>query len=428
MLIVLTTFGQNPIGPTGLYFADPSARVWQDGRLYLYGSVDEDCQYYCSHKYHVLSTEDLKHWQLHENVFASKGMGDSVAYNDKLLFAPDAAYSDGRYYLYYCQPDLDHAEGVASATTPFGPFSSGTPFFLEGYEQIDPAVFTDDDGQVYYLWGQFTLKMARLDSTMKAFAPGSVRDSILTESEHFFHEGAYLTKRNGIYYLVYADLSRGDVPSCIGYATATSPFGPYKYGGVIIDNTHCNPANWNNHGSIAEFEGQWYVFYHRSSHGCNKMRRACVERISFREDGTIPEVEMTSQGALAAIPADTMISAGWACILNGGVRITESPDSVMQLSGIRSGDKVAFKYIDFGEGYSRVKLGLHPLSGGGKVVVSLDKPWHKRMAILDIPSGETTEMKVLSADMEPVSGTHAVWLHFYGTDEAMFEVNWLSFE
>ncbi len=125
---------------------------------------------------------------------------------------------------------------------------------------------------------------------MRRLDLSSLHDSILTEEEHHFHEGAFLAKRNGIYYLVYADISRADMPTCIGYATSRNIWGPYTYGGVIIDNDHCNPGNWNNHGSIAAFNGTWYVFYHRSTHGCNTMRKACVEPISFLPDGSIPEV------------------------------------------------------------------------------------------------------------------------------------------
>ena len=84
-----------------------------------------------------------------------------------------------------------------------------------------------------------------------------------------------MTKRNGIYYLVFADISRAGMPTCLGYATSKSPFGPYQYRGVIIDNDHCNPGNWNNHGSIVEFGGKWYVFYHRSTQGSVMMRKAC---------------------------------------------------------------------------------------------------------------------------------------------------------
>jgi hypothetical protein len=53
-------YAQNPIVPPGMYIADPSAHVWNDGKLYLYGSLDESPDYYCSHRHHVLSTADLK--------------------------------------------------------------------------------------------------------------------------------------------------------------------------------------------------------------------------------------------------------------------------------------------------------------------------------------------------------------------------------
>lgn len=48
-------FAQNPISPFGVYIADPSARVMPDGKLYIYGSKDENRKDYCSKGYHVLS-------------------------------------------------------------------------------------------------------------------------------------------------------------------------------------------------------------------------------------------------------------------------------------------------------------------------------------------------------------------------------------
>ena len=188
--------------------------------------------------------------------------------NDALLFAPDAIEKDGKYYLYYCMPDLSNAEGVAVGKSPFE-FGFGKKMELSGYEEIDPSVFVDDDGQAYYLWGQFSLKMAKLEPNMVQLDYTTLKTDVLTEKEHYFHEGAYLTKRDGIYYLIYADISRADKPTCIGYATSNNPLGPYTYQGeVIIDNSQCNPNNWNNHGSIAKFNDQWYVFYHRSTHAC----------------------------------------------------------------------------------------------------------------------------------------------------------------
>jgi arabinoxylan arabinofuranohydrolase len=417
----------NPISPPGVYIADPTARVWKDGKLYIYGSADENCDYYCSHRYHMLVTEDMRRWELVKNVFSSRGEGDEVPYNDNLLFAPSAAYKDGTYYLYYCQPDREHAEGVATSTSPTGPFTGGQPMDVGGYNEIDPGVFIDDDGQAYYYWGQFTLKMAKLKPNMKELDRSTIRDSVLTESEHFFHEGAFMTKINGLYYLVYADISRGDIPTAIGYATASAPWGPYTYGGVIIDNNHCNPGNWNNHGSIAKFNGQWYVFYHRSTHGCNKMRKAAVEPIEILADGSIPEVEMTSQGAGGPIDARRKIQAAWACILNGNVRIERHGPQAEGVAKIKSGDKAAYKYIDFGAGVESMTIRLAPGSKGGRIVVSQDKPWHRRLAQLEIEPSENGGWQELTFPVERAEGIHALWLHFYGDDGELFTIDWFRF-
>lgn len=72
---------------------------------------------------------------------------------------------------------------------------------------------------------------------------------------------------------------------------------------------HCDPGNWNNHGSIVEFGGQWYIFYHRSTHGSKMKRKVCVEPITFNPDGSIDDVEMSSQGAGQPLDASALIEA-----------------------------------------------------------------------------------------------------------------------
>ncbi|HQK36980.1 MAG TPA: family 43 glycosylhydrolase, partial [Bacteroidales bacterium] len=278
---------QNPIVPPGIYIADPAAKVWDDGRIYVYGSRDENPGYYCSWKYHVLWSDDLRNWRIAENVLTSKGIGDEIPYSDAILYAPDCSYKDGIYYLYYCLASSENTEGVATSSSPLGPFRKGTVMNPSVLRQIDPAVFIDDDGQAYYVWGQFSAKMAKLKPGMMEIDENTIKDGIVTEKEHFFHEGGYLVKRNGTYYFIYAHMGRANRPTCIGYAMASNVWGPYRYGGVIIDNDHCDPAVWNNHGSIVQFNGKWYVFYHRSTHASNTMRKACLEPITFNEDGTI---------------------------------------------------------------------------------------------------------------------------------------------
>lgn len=164
-------------------------------------------------------------------------------------------------------------------------------------------------------------------------------EGVLTEGAHHFHEGSSMRRRGDTYYYVFADSSRGK-PTCLGYATGKSPMGPFTYRGVIIDNAGCDPRSWNNHGSIEEFHGRWYVFYHRSSGNSQYGRRACVEPIQFDGEGLIAEVKPTSQGAGAPFGLGEAISGYTACGVAGGAYAAEDTLVVPQ-----SGGSALFRYV-----------------------------------------------------------------------------------
>jgi len=413
VLCCISMHAQNPISPMGVYIADPTARVNPDGNMYIYGSLDKVPGRYCSKDYHVLKSDDLRTWKLYENSFSF----------EMDLYAPDMIHKDGTYYLYYDTPRGD--EWVAFSDSPTGPFKDGVK--IEGPRQIDPNVFIDDDGQAYYFWGQFSAKGAKMNPDMKSIDLSTVKDGIVTEAEHFFHEGSFVFKRNGWYYFVYADISRKHTPSCIGYAMSRNVMGPYEYKGVIIDNDGCNPGNWNNHGSVVEYKGQWYVLYHRSTHGSRTMRKACIEPIYFNEDGTIREAEMTSQGAGPALDARSKIDAARSCLMNGNVRIVLDGDREI-LSGIQSGDSAAWKYIDFGEGVSKLKMRVRSNSDS-VLSLSLDQSWNRAVARANVPDtkGEWAE---LSFDVSGLSGVHAMWISAFGrtSGDKGLDIDWIVFE
>ncbi|WP_163718565.1 family 43 glycosylhydrolase [Mangrovibacterium lignilyticum] len=427
LFIGIEANAQNPIVPPGVYIADPSARVWNDGKLYVYGSLDESTTYYCSYMYHVLSTSDMKNWELTPDVFNSRGDNDQISYSDKELYAPDCTHRNGLYYLYYCQPDRKAAEGVAVSDSPTGPFVDGKKINLNGIEQIDPAVFIDDDGQAYYIWGQFEAKIAKLKDNMMEIDTSTIVENVLTEKEHHFHEGSFMFKRNGIYYMVYADMSRGNRPTCIGYSMSNSPMGPFKYGGVIVDNDHCDPATWNNHGSVVQFRGRWYVFYHRSTHNSRMMRKACVEPIEFNADGSINEVEMTSQGAGAPLSAFEQIDSERACLLYGNVRIQLFEPGNEKLTEIHNTDNVAYKYVDFQDGANEITVKVKPLKNGGTVIVRADEPWGPIIGMVRVPGEKDGEWQMITSKMKGTSGVHAIWLGFYGADTQLMELDWFEF-
>lgn len=379
----------------GVYIADPSARVMPDGKMYIYGSLDVSTDYYCSDHYHVLSTDDAIDWTLHPDSFAW----------EEILYAPDGIYKDGKYLLYFDVPC--GKEYVAESDSPCGPF--GNAVQIEGPEQIDPCIFIDDDGAPYYYWGQFSAKGAKMTSDFRALEPGTSLDGIVDEEHHNFHEGSFVFKRGEYYYYTYADIGRNGRPTCIGYAMSDSPFGPYEYKGVIIDNAGCDPAVWNNHGSVVCFNGQWYVLYHRATHNSVTMRKACIEPITFNEDGTINEVEMTSQGAGPSLDAFSQIDAARVCWRSGNCRIQLMEDRTdrEELACILEGDTAVWKYIDFGRGAGSVEMRFrtdYPVT----LAVSTDSPDSEPAGKVEINPADGWQ--TIKFSVNRIKGIHSLWI------------------
>lgn len=405
---------RNPILPLEYHVPDSEGHVMPDGKLYVYGSFDDREDVYCSEKYHVVSTADMEHWTIHEeslngnqipwfnNPVAPKYSGidwshptpfiqkmiqrdlengvdmkakfEEAEKEEKekpaLLFAPDCLERNGKYYLYFCMPD--DSEGVAISDRPEGPFTNPIQLPCGG---IDPAIFIDDDGQAYYYWGQLFSHGVKLNEDMISFNRDEIVDDLVTEEEHFFHEGSSMRKIGDTYYYVYADVERGK-PTSLGYSTSKSPMGPFTYRGIIIDNDGCDPASWNNHGSIECVNGQWYVFYHRCSRGVQQHRRLCIEKIEILEDGTIPEVKMTSQGIGEPFASSEVIKGYQACEMSGSVYIgvNEDAKSVEEypevLMNISAGDEVMFRYVKSEQEWKEIEI-LY--SGAGKIQVYMNE-------------------------------------------------------
>lgn len=411
----------NPILPLQHYVPDPEPRVWKDGRVYIYGSYDLSGDVaYCSGVYRVFSSADLVTWTDHGVSFRAEDAYPKGECPGVPLCAPDCVYKDGLYYMYYCL--ADRGEGVATSPLPQGPFTDAVPVEGAHGDAIDPAVLVDDDGQVYYFWGQFHCRAARLQPNMRAIDPSTLNTHLIDEKSHGFHEGASIRKRNGIYYLIYTDISRGKA-TCLSYATSRSPLGPYVKGGVILDNTGCDINTWNNHGSIVEFKGQWYIFYHRSSQGVSCNRRACIEPIRFNADGSIDEVEMTTQGAEGPIPAVNAMDAWRACRVSGiSIRTSvkeptrDDPALGEYLSHIRRGDWAEYKYLDFGAGVSAFEAEVASLAEGGAIDVRLDGPEGEVVGSVTVPhTGGWQLWQTVACPVKPVTGVHALYLGFTPT-------------
>lgn len=391
----------NPILDRAHFVPDGEAREMPDGRLYLYGSYDIGGDLaYCSDCLHVFSTDDLESWNDHGVAFRVSDI--PWAKEGSLLYAPDCIYHNGTYYLYFCLNG--GKEGVAISDTPKGPFHD--PVELQGVMGIDPAVFVDNDGQAYYFWGQFHLHGAKLNDDMKSIDWNSHKDGILDEKNHGFHEGACIRKFDGKYYLFYTDTSRGRA-TCISYAVAQNPLGPYKKGGVVIDNIFCDPETWNNHGSVAEYKGKRYVFYHRSSQNSRFSRRMCVEPVEFL-DGAIKEVEMTTQGSSTYLNAPGVMEAARACQVRNGVYITLGQGGEV-LSHAVDGSWAAYKYVSF-QKPSRVVLSIASAAQNG--VVEIWAGEEKLGECTVEKTGSWERYQDFSCELEPFEGIAPLYLVF----------------
>lgn len=320
--------GLNPYLPSWEYIPDGEPYVF-GGRVYVYGSHDRfNGHAYCLNDYVCWSApeRDLSDWR-YEGVIYAKTDDPLNPDGSMCLYAPDVTVGpDGRYYLYYVL-DKVSVVSVAVCDEPAGKYAfhgyvryaDGTRLGeREGDEpQFDPGVLTE--GDVTYLYTGFCAvgdrsrtgaRVATLGPDMLTIveepvvvAPSEPYSRGTSFEGHAFFEAPSIRKRGDTYYFIYSSVAMHEL--C--YATSRSPNRDFVCRGVIVSNNDLHIDSYkpagkpmyyggNNHGSIVEIDGKWYIFYHRHTNGTNFSRQGCIEPIRFLEDGTIPQAEMTSCG------------------------------------------------------------------------------------------------------------------------------------
>ena len=314
-----------------IYTADPSAHVF-NGKIYIYPSHDIDARvpeddlgsHFDMKDYHVLSMDSVGGKVTDHGVALDI---KDIPWAGRQLWAPDAAFNNGKYYLYFPAKDKQDVFkiGVAVGDSPTGPFKAEAKP-IEGSFSIDPAVFKDTDGKHYMyfggIWGgqlqrwdngkydpngsktdrndggpAIKPRVVRLNSDMLSFAEPVKEVDILDENgkelasgdhDRRFFEASWMHKYNGKYYFSY---STGDT-HFICYAVGDSPYGPFTYKGVIL-----NPVlGWTNHHSIVEVNGKWYLFYHDSVlSGRTHLRNIKVTPLRHESDGSIKAISAYSK-------------------------------------------------------------------------------------------------------------------------------------
>ncbi|UJF31376.1 glycoside hydrolase family 43 protein [Paenibacillus hexagrammi] len=311
---------------THIYTADPSAHVFE-GKLYIYPSHDLDHDgpsndngdQYAMEDYHVLSIENF------DSPCVDHGEAlhlRDIPWAKQQLWAPDAAFKNDTYYLFF--PARDHDGifriGVATSKSPSGPFKPEENY-IPGSFSIDPAVLVDDDNRAYMyfggLWGGQLEKwqtgtfvegaegpalnapalgprMAELTDDMLGFKTEPKEISIVDEEgnpitagdeDRRYFEGPWVHKYNGYYYLSYST----GTTHCLVYGMSKNPEGPYVFKGTILTPV----IGWTTHHSIVQFQDKWYLFYHDCSLSDGVNHKRCVKytELTYHEDGTIQTID-----------------------------------------------------------------------------------------------------------------------------------------
>lgn len=207
---------------------------------------------------------------------------------------------DGKFYWFV---SITHATipgkaiGVAVSDSPIGPFVDAigkamitndmTKDAKISWDDIDPSVMVDGDGQAYLFWGNTSLKYIKLKKNMVE-TEGDIKRISLPN----FTEAPWIHKRKGWYYLSYAY----QFPEKIAYAMSKNIEGPYEYKGII--NEIAGNSN-TNHQAIIDFKGKSYFIYHNGAlvpDAGSFHRSVCIDYLYYNKDGTMKRVVMTSEG------------------------------------------------------------------------------------------------------------------------------------
>jgi beta-xylosidase len=433
------------------FTADPSPLVVGD-TLFLYVSHDaspEDIANpeekssagFFMYDWLLWSTTDMVNWTEHGAVASLKDF--AWRSRDNGAWAIQCVERGGKYYLY--APLHGHGIGVLVADSPYGPFRDplGEPLVWqkEHWEDIDPTVYTDDDGQAYMYWGNPNVYYARLNSDMI-----SLKDSIVRLPYRIAHyqEGPWFYKRDGRYYLGYATTC---CPEALGYAMSDSPTGPWESKGYIMRPTSRDRGN---HPGITDYKGRSYIFgqnydlMHLETFEHHERRSVSATEITYNPDGTIAEVpywldqspmkQLHWLNPYHRVEAETMawgygLKTAKMGIPNTGV-VNDMPLSTgrrnMYVTGIDNGEYIRLRGVDFEGGAKQWSIAA-AATGSCNVVLRLDAADGPVVGTARIsPTGSLDKYRLFTAKVKNAAGIHDLYLCFDGV-QGDVRLDWWQF-
>ena len=457
----MTATAQNPIVQTW-FTSDPAPMVSGD-RLYVYTGHDEDnADFFWMYEWRLYSTSDMVNWTDHGSPIDLS----SFSWADDRAWAAQTIERNGKFYWYICAHSKltnGMAVGVAVADSPTGPFKDalGKPLFDNGsWDNIDPTVMIDDDGQAWLFWGNPTINYGKLNADMLSFdgevkqvnqtvegfgAPNMKERQKDVKYKDNYTEGPWIMKRTffpldkkgkkakkatGLYYLLYA---AGGVPEHIAYSTAPSPEGPWTYRGEIMPLE--DTKSFTNHCGVADFKGHSYFFYHTGKlpGGGGFGRSAAVEEFEYNADGSFPIIHHTNEGVKPVGTLNPFVrqeaeTIAWSV----GVKSESNAKTGVFISDIQNGDYIKVREADFGDKQPKAfTVSAASALQGGKIEVRLDSVQGRQIALVEVPgTGGWEQWQQVSAKItENVSGKHDIFFAFKGNKGAkLFNFDWWKFE
>ena len=418
------------------YTADPSPLVVGD-TLFLYTSHDaspedipdeneKSSAGFFMYDWLLWSTTDMVNWTEHGAVASLKDF--SWRSRENGAWAIQTVERNGRYYLY--APLHGHGIGVLVSDSPYGPFRDplGKPLVWDqsNWFDIDPTVYTDDDGQAYMYWGNPHTFYAKLNDDMISLKSDVVK---LPHIEHY-QEGPWFYKRNGHYYLGYASTC---CPEALGYAMSDSPTGPWEAKGYIMRPT---PRDRGNHPGICDYKGHSYVFgqnydlMHLETFEHHERRSVSATEITYNADGTIQEVpywldqqpmkQLHWLNPYQRVEAETMawgygLKTAKMGIPNTGV-VKDMPESTgkrnMYVFDINDNEYIRLRGVDFGQGAKSFAI-TAAAKGSCTVTLRLDSPKGPAVGTAVIKNtGSVDKYRQFTTKVHDAQGVHDLYLYF----------------
>jgi len=418
------------------YTADPSPLVVGD-TLFLYTSHDaspedipdeneKSSAGFFMYDWLLWSTTDMVNWTEHGAVASLKDFPWRSRENG--AWAIQTVERNGKYYLY--APLHGHGIGVLESDSPYGPFKDplGKPLVWDqsNWFDIDPSVYTDDDGQAYMYWGNPHTFWAKLGEDMTSLT------SEVNKLPHIpnYQEGPWFYKRNGHYYLGFASTC---CPEALGYAMSDSPTGPWEWKGYIMKPTQRDRGN---HPGIVDYKGHSYVFgqnydlMHLETFVHHERRSVSATEITYNADGTIQEVpywldqkpmkQLHWLNPYKRVEAETMawgygLKSAKMGIENTGV-VADMPTSTgkknMYIYDINNGEYIKLRGVDFGKGAKQFNISAASIGG---VTVNLRLDSNKGPVVGAVTIGKTGSVekyRVFSGKVKNVAGVHDLYICF----------------